>query len=331
MNLRSLRTFVTIADTGGVHRAAARLNLSQPALSRQIRALEIELGVPLFDRIGRRVQLTSEGEDLLRRSRQLLSDADSLVERADALKKGETGILRIGATPQVIENTLAPFLGHYRRRHPAIEVQLVEDGGVRLPDRLANGDVQLVLTVVIDERFRQRLLYPGYGIAVLSTKHRLSQRRTIDVEELADEPLLLLHRTFASREWLDTACNAAHIRPRVLLESAAPHTIIALAGAEYGIAIIPSTVTVPRGNIWAALLTQRGVPLGRWLTVGWDAHRFLAPYAEQFVEELVAYCDRYYPGREFTKRAPLPPRPREAIWTMPLTRAMSGPAQRQTR
>jgi LysR family cyn operon transcriptional activator len=309
MNLRNLRTFVAIVDAGGVHRAAAQVNLSQPALSRQIRALEIELGVPLFDRIGRRVQLTSEGEDLLRRSRRLLSEADSLIERAGALKKGETGILRIGATPQVIENTLAPFLGRYRSRHPGVEVQLIEDGGLRLPNRLANGDVQLVLTVVIDERFRQRPLYPAYGVAVLSKKHRLSQRQTIEVEELADEPLLLLHRTFASREWVDTACNVAHIRPRAVLESGAPHTIIALAGMDYGIAIIPSTVAIPRANVCAAPLTHRGAPLGRWLTVGWDAHRFLAPYAEQFVEEIVAYCERFYPGREFTEWAALPPRP----------------------
>src|ERR1700737_2927778 len=94
MNFRHLRAFATIADAGGFVRAAARLNLSQPALSRQIHALEAELGLPLFDRIGRRVQLTSEGEDLLRRSRRLLAEADSLGEHARLLKAGETGILR---------------------------------------------------------------------------------------------------------------------------------------------------------------------------------------------------------------------------------------------
>ena len=87
MNFKHLRSFVTIADAGGFARAANRLNLSQPALSRQIRALEIDLSVRLFDRIGRRVQLTSEGEDLLRRSRRLLAEADSLGERARMLKQ----------------------------------------------------------------------------------------------------------------------------------------------------------------------------------------------------------------------------------------------------
>src|SRR2546422_915813 len=127
MNFRHLRAFVMIADVGGFARAAARLNVSQPALSRQIHALETELGLPLFDRIRRRVQLTSEGEDLLRRSRRLLAEADSLGERARSLKSGETGILRVGATPQTIENLIADFLTHYRRRHPGVEVHLVED------------------------------------------------------------------------------------------------------------------------------------------------------------------------------------------------------------
>ena len=81
MNFDHLRTFVAIADSGGVHRAAARLHLSQPAVSRQIQTLEADLGVPLFDRIGRRVQLTSEGEDLLRRSRRLLAEAEILHAR----------------------------------------------------------------------------------------------------------------------------------------------------------------------------------------------------------------------------------------------------------
>ena len=115
MNLRHLHAFATIVDVGGLAKAATRLHLSQPALSRQIQALEADLGVALFDRIGRRVQLTSQGEDLLLRSRRLLAEAESLGERARELKSGETGILRVAATPQVIENLLAEFLIRYRR------------------------------------------------------------------------------------------------------------------------------------------------------------------------------------------------------------------------
>jgi DNA-binding transcriptional LysR family regulator len=311
MNLRHLRAFAAIAAAGGFARAADRLHLSQPALSRQIHALEAELGVPLFDRTGRRVQLTSEGEDLLRHSQRLLADADSLGERARSLKAGDTGILRVGATPQVIENLLADFLTRYGRRHPGVEIHLVEDGGVRLPGRLERGDVHLVLAPV-DARFQGRLLYPMHVLAVLSPERRLGRRATLEISELADEPLLLLRRDFGSREWFDAACQTAHLRPRVHLESAAPHTLVALAATDYGIAILPSNAQVPRGIVRAVPLVHRGASIGRWASVCWDPRRFLAPYAGQFIEEIVAYCHRNYPGRDCIRRAPPLPRPKES-------------------
>ena len=311
MNFDHLRTFVAIADAGGVHRAADRLHLSQPAVSRQIQTLEADLGVPLFDRIGRRVQLTSEGEDLLRRSRRLLAEAESLTERASALKKGETGILRIGATTQVIESPLAIFLDRFRELYPGVEVQLVEEGGTNLPRQLERGHVLLALMAVEDERFNFRLLYPAYGLAVLAKTHRLARRRTLDVAELANEPLLLLRGGFASRDWFDAACSVAHFRPRMLLESAAPHTAIALAGSGYGIAVVPSTVQIPEGRTRALGLLQRGAPLGRWLRVAWDPQRFLAPYAQRFIDELVPYCQRTYPNRGLVRYFPRLPKPKE--------------------
>jgi len=311
MNFNHLRAFATIADAGGFARAAARLNLSQPALSRQINALETELGVPLFDRIGRRIQLTGEGEDLLRRSRRLLAEAESLGERARSLKTGESGILRVGATPQVIENLLADFLIPYRRHHPGVEVHLVEDGGIRLHSRLERGDVHLAMTAVGGTRFEDRLLYPMHLLAGLSPTHSLSRRRVLEIAELADQPLLLLHRGFGSREWFDAACQIAHIRPRVLLESSAPQTLVALAATDYGIAILPSNAQVPDHLVRAVPLVHRGVSIGSWAHIAWDPQRFLARYAEQFVEELVLSCRRRYPGRDLIRRAPPLPRPKE--------------------
>jgi len=258
MNLRHLRTFVAVADAGGVRRAATRVNLSQPATSRQIHALEAELGVRLFDRIGRRVQLTSEGEDLLQRSRRLLSDAEAIGERARALKSGQTGVLRVGATPQLIESMMVAFLAQYQRRHPGVEIQLTEDGGIRLPTRLERGDVHLATIPEGDERFDSRLLYPIYVLAVMARDHRLRRRAVLDVVDLAGDPLLLLTRAFASREWFYSACQAARIRPRVCFDSAAPQTLIALAAGGHGIAVLPQGVLIPRAKVHAVPLVHRG-------------------------------------------------------------------------
>jgi len=311
VDLRHLRAFVTIVDAGGFARAGARLNLSQPALSRQIRAFEGELGVRLFDRIGRRIQLTAEGQDLLRRARELLTGVDSLGERARALKGGKTGVLRVGATPQAMETLLAGFLPRYRRGHPGVDVHLVEDGGVRLATRLEHGDVHLALTASTDARFRWRLLAPLYVLAVLPTSSRLGRRATLEIADLADAPLLLTRRDFASREWFDAACQVAHVQPRVLLESGAPSTLVALAQVAYGIAIVPSNVRIPRDGVRAVPLVQGGAPIGRWLSLAWDPRRFLAPYAEDFVEELVTYAKRASAKPSFARRAPPLQRPKE--------------------
>ena len=309
MNLRFLRTFVAIADNAGFARAAARLNLTQSAASRQIQALEDELGLRLFARIGRSVRLTREGEDLLVRSRQLLFDADALGQRASALKTGEVGVLRVGATPQVIEGLLADFLLRYRKRHGGVEVHLVEDGGSRLPGRLERGDIDVALMPAGEDRFSSRLLYPMHVLAVMAQGHRLGRRSVLDVTELVDEPLLRLNSTFASHGWFEAACQIGHIRPRVVLESTAPQTLIALARAGHGIAVVPSPVRIPRVGVRVAVVVHRRAPVGRWAVAAWDPERFLAPYAVHFVEELVNHCARGYPGIEHVRRAPALPRP----------------------
>jgi LysR family cyn operon transcriptional activator len=310
MNVRFLRTFVAIVDNGGVARAATRLNLTQSAASRQIQALEDELGLRLFARIGRGMRLTSEGEDLLERSRRVLSDVAALGERASVLKSGEVGVLRVGATPQAIETLLAGFLPRYRKRHTGVEIHLVEDGGARLPSRLERGDMDVAIMPAGDDRFRGRLLYPMHVLAVLPQGHRLSRRATLDVTELADELLLRLTAGFASHGWFEAACHVAHVKPRVLLESVAPQTLIALAQAGHGIALVPSPVRIPRAGVGVAVVVHREVPLGHWTVAAWDPQRYLAPYASKFVEEVAAHCRRDYPGREYVRKAPRIPKPK---------------------
>src|ERR687895_805959 len=107
MDLRRLRTFVTVAEQGTVLRASARLGVAQPALSRQIQDLESEMRIKLFDRIRRRLVLTSEGEQLLGHCRAILRSVGSLGERAQALRRGEGGVLKVAATPQMIDGVFS--------------------------------------------------------------------------------------------------------------------------------------------------------------------------------------------------------------------------------
>ena len=107
INLRHALTFVTVADLGTVSKAAAQLRIAQPALSRQIGALEQEFGLKLFDRVGSRLVLTVEGEQLLGDCRMLLNYASTVGERAQLLQRGDTGVLKVASSPQIIEGVLA--------------------------------------------------------------------------------------------------------------------------------------------------------------------------------------------------------------------------------
>jgi LysR family cyn operon transcriptional activator len=323
MNFRHLRTFVAIADAGGIHRAATRLHLSQPAASRQVQALEADLGVTLFDRIGRGLRLTPEGEIMLRRGRRLLAEVEAFGGEAAALTSGEIGVLRVAATSAVIESMLARFIARFRRRHSGIEVQLIETGGLAMPQRLDDGDVHVALMALDDDRFRCRLLHPVYGLAVVAERHRFARRRTLEIAALSDEPLVLLRDDFASRDWFETARRIAGIRPRVLLESSAPHAAIAVAHAGLGVAIVPSTVRLATGRVTGRVcaipLVQRGVPIGRWLRAAWHPERRVARYVAAFIDELAIDCRQRYPGCAVRRRAGPLPRPAEPAVDEPLS------------
>ena len=143
MDLRHARTFVTVAELGTVSKAALRLRIAQPALSRQISALEQELGLKLFDRVGRRLLLTGEGEQLLGDCRSLLNYANAIGERAQLLRRGDTGVLKVAASPQHIESVFSNFLHLYAQRYPNVQVKLIEAVGPELLAMLERGEIHL--------------------------------------------------------------------------------------------------------------------------------------------------------------------------------------------
>src|SRR5258706_13283291 len=165
MELRHLRYFVAVASARSVSLAARGLNVTQPGLSRQIQNLEQDLGVQLFDRIGRKIVLTGDGNELLGRARRILADAEAFRERAQALGGGEGGVLRIGATPQFIEASLSDVLARYERARPRVEVRLIEGGADSLLTRVRQGELHLAVAAFHAEGLQSRPLYPNRVLA----------------------------------------------------------------------------------------------------------------------------------------------------------------------
>ncbi|HRD77955.1 MAG TPA: LysR family transcriptional regulator [Hyphomicrobiaceae bacterium] len=309
MEFQQLRTFERIAAAEGVTRAAALLNLSQPAVTRQMQALEAELGLTLFRRRGRSVQLTEHGADLLVRVRAILADVAALRDRAEALGTGRSGRLTVGATPPMIEGLLAAFLPVFKAEHPEVEIEIIEDGGARLADLVDRGEVTIAYVPAGDDRLEGRLLYPVHVCAVLGRGHELAREASLDIARLADAPLLLLRRGFASRDWFDRACFIAGVYPRVALESASHGVVLNLVRAGYGVGVLPSAIASATPGLKLVPLTRAGQGIGRWTMLAWKSGRVLPSYVQLFVDALAGYARLRFPGRSIVRATVTIPKP----------------------
>jgi DNA-binding transcriptional LysR family regulator len=274
MYLRQLKFFVTVADGLNVSRAAEVLNISQSALSRQIQGLELDLGFRLFDRVGKRLVLTGEGERLLPRAAKLLEDAQAFSLLGQSLAGGEIGFLRIGATPQTIASLVSRALVRFRRIYPGIEITLIEGTNETLLDSIEKGTVHLVIAALPAKHdLAGRELFYSHLLALLPAGDPRSARRVLPVEALADSPILTLSRGFMTRQIFDEACAAAGVRPRFFLESASPHTLVALAQKGHGVAVLSSSASVRPQMDRAVRLVLNDRPIGRMVSAIWNPKR----------------------------------------------------------
>ena len=239
----------------------------------------------------------------------MLADVTSIEEHAREIQQGTTGLLSVGATPQTLESVVAGFLVRFRRRHPTVDVQLVEDGGLALIRRVERGDVHVALSVAHGDQLASRLLFPARLLAVAGATRLPRSGRGVEIRDLAAQPLLLLGRDFGSRQWFDAAARLADVTVRIALESGTAQTLVALAGADHGVAIVPSTLRFADPGLRAVPILLNGQPVGGWVAANWDPRRTLPPYGRSFVDELAAAMSHGYPGRAFDRLAPRVPRP----------------------
>jgi DNA-binding transcriptional LysR family regulator len=290
MDLKRLRTFVAVADLGTVSKAALRLRISQSALSRQIGDLEYECGFRLFDRIGRRLFLTTRGEQLLGDCRGVLGQLASLGERIELLKRGDSGVLKVAAPPQTIESVLAVFLPRFAERFPNVRVKLTEALGMDQVPMLERGEVHIGIRhdQGVNPSFESLALPSDDVMAACRPSLKLGRGGAVDIVSLAAHPLLL-DSGYSVRRLFNAACRLADVEPNILLESRAPHTLLALAESGQGVAVIPSVLRTDRYRLKIARITHRRKPLRDRYVIQWDKRRPMPGYAQNFCAALAGY------------------------------------------
>jgi len=284
MEIRHLRYFVAVAEELHFGRAAQRLHIQQPPLSRQIQDFEAELGFPLFERSRRRVELTPAGTALLGRARQVFDALDVAIRDARSASEGESGRLVVGYPSSLAYSGLTELLRAFRTRFPSVEISLRELPPADQIDGLKAGslDVGFVRTSLDDPTLAAELVRRESLMVVLPDDHRLAEQRTIPLEALAREPFVMFPRARgpAFFDQLMTLCGRAGFSPRIVQE-AAQLDIVSLIAAGFGISIMPSSMRNFRrpGLSFRSIV---GAPQVELLIV-WR-HQNLSPAAHNFVD-----------------------------------------------
>jgi DNA-binding transcriptional LysR family regulator len=297
MELRQLRSFVVVADEMNVGRAAMRLHLTQPSLSRQIAALERDLGVELFARVKRRFVLTAAGETFLAEAQDLLRRSDEAVRAAQRTQRGELGTLRLRFVQSATFEALPRLLSAFRQAYPEVVLDLEAWTTLRQTEALRDGRIDVGLlrlstpvgetaVVQLAPGLASRVVAEDSLVVVLPARHRLARRKRLRLADLADEPFVIYSRPTgpAVHDTIVGFCRAAGFTPRIEQEAADVQTIVSLVAAGLGVSLLISPT--PPSNPDTVVYRELSDDLPPWqLSVAWSPDN-RSPVLSRFLDLL---------------------------------------------
>lgn len=246
IELRHLHYFIAVAEELHFSRAAKRLHISQPPLSQQIRGLEDELGVKLFERTKRQVQLTEAGKVFLERCYGVLAQLEQAVEMTQQIGRGEVGRLAIAFVGSATYTVLPDILSVFREQFPAVELQLLELTTSEQIHALHHKqvDVGIVRSAIVEPGLSVECVLLESLVLALPQTHPLSAQTQVSLCALADESFILFPAKMGPifYDQIINICQQAGFRPKVAQEAVQMQTIIGLVAAGLGIALVPASL-----------------------------------------------------------------------------------------
>lgn len=303
MEFRQLRYFVATVEAGTVSGAAERLHLTQPGLSRQLRHLEADLGVDLFDRRAGRLVLSRTGRELLPRVREVLAAADSLRSDADFHSRGGVRRLVVAAPTVTLTDVVSPFVATMNADDPVVDVRGAD--GLTTAEML-DARTDLVIGTQRPQRpfaSRRLAVLPVWGYVPCGDPW--SGRTAVSLRELLEREVIGLPTTFTARAALEGAVAAIGGSLSTFSEAANGTIAQALAAAGRGVAVVSDD---PRFDLVPLAIDVDGKRLSITLFAAWDSRSVAAPSVEHLVARIAAWvAQRYGPEvGEGQKRSPAP-------------------------
>ena len=247
MNLRDLRYFIALAETRHFGRAAEACFVSQPTLSTQLKKLEEELGVALFERAPRNILLTPDGEQILRHAKLALSHVGTMQEIAKHTKDPESASIRLGIFPTLAPYLLPHVVPKLRKRFPNLELLLIEEKTEILIHQLRDGliDAAILAEPLTEEQFESMHLFTEPFVLALPEKHPLSKQLTLGMGELEQQHLLLLEDGHCLRDQALAVCALSGASEKEGFRATSLETLRQMVAAGVGITLLPMLAVKP--------------------------------------------------------------------------------------
>ncbi len=242
--MRHLQYFLEVAHWKSFTKAAQALYITQPTISKMIKNLEEELGVILFDRIGKRIELTDAGAVLLTQAQHIVKSFDDMTSHLDELMKVKRGRIRIGLPPMVGSNFFPRVIGKFREEYPGITLQLFEDGSKKVESEVGAGelDIGVILLPTNDELFESFSFVKQRLMLVVHPSHPLAESKEASLIDLKDDSFLLFHEDFALHDRIIEECERLGFIPDVVYKSSQWDFISEMVAANLGIALLPEAI-----------------------------------------------------------------------------------------
>jgi DNA-binding transcriptional LysR family regulator len=298
MEIRQLKAFLAIAEAKTFTAGARRVNVTQAAISMQIRQLEDEVGIQLFTRTPRRVILTQAGEYLLVRARNILREHDSALAEIAELAGAEYGRLRIGSASAMFATQQLPAIMHkLRDKYPSAELTVTSGTSQYLVDKIMHGEIDtaFISLPVDNSNITTDLLFSDEIVAIAHPAHPLAGEKFISAATLAGENLILGERGGNTRRMIDDFFAAANVRPNVVMELSRQEAINQMVENGLGVGIA--------GAKTVAKEIKEG-KLVSWLIEGaeikWELGlaRLRGAYNSPIGKEFITYCKESFVERE---------------------------------
>lgn len=284
-----LRAFVAIVDLGGFHRAAAALNLSQPALSRRIQRLEEAVGTPLLERTTRRVALTTMGREMLPLVRRMLEEFDSSLFAMRDLGSRRTGQVTLACVPTAAFYFLPSVIARFHALYPGIRFRILDLSANEGLESVARGEVEFGINLLgsSDPDLAFDALIEDPFVLACRRDHPLAKKRTVTWKDIEGAPLVAVSRSSGNRMLLDAALVKTGVTLRWSYEVNHLSTSLGLVEAGLGVSVLPRLAT-PQGEHPIIVTRAIGAPhVSRTIGVVRRRGAQLSPPAERFLAMLL--------------------------------------------